>query len=504
MDDLLNQIDDASAEIRMANMGRKKKKNPYQAPDRGHVVKKSKGFHLVPRMASVKENAQEHYDNSNEYDASNDLNQDSVLEQSEPMRIDDESKEEPVVDEPGDEEIKLKVRAPKRVTAARKIQPSEVKMALAQPTQVNLSKPLHGAINPDNNDWWSAQQLIAPQASTQFNVQASYGSHALANKENFIQDDGSLLMYWLDACEGVNGIVYVFGKIYNKAENKFVSCCVSVKDMHRSVYFLPRQRVVDGAGKETDVEVDMQMVWEELDSIFSKNRIPSWEMQQVQRKYSFEVPDVPAEADWIEVNYPFTNVQLQNVTQGKTFNYVFGSGTNALELLLLRADLMGPGWIEIREPQLQAVNVSWCKTEATIQFSTLKKERLDQNDVYNIRPVSDSMLDSGLFPEYCRTAPTLTVMSMSMKTVMNYQKNINEVVIVSALVYHKVSIDGATSLEDQKLVSNYTAIRQLGDNAYPIDFADGIRKKNPKVEIAKNEKALLNYVMGKLRTHNNY
>ena len=61
---------------------------------------------------------------------------------------------------------------------------------------------------------------------------------------------------------------------------------------------------------------------------------------------------------------------------------------------------------------------------------------MEQKDLLNIRPITDMDLDSGDFPSHCKSAPPLTVMSFSMKTVMNYKKNVNEIVAASAIVYH--------------------------------------------------------------------
>jgi DNA polymerase alpha subunit A len=53
------------------------------------------------------------------------------------------------------------------------------------------------------------------------------------------------------------------------------------------------------------MNVDLQMLWEELDTIMTRHKITNWSLQEVSKKYAFEVPDVPAEADWIEINYPY-------------------------------------------------------------------------------------------------------------------------------------------------------------------------------------------------------
>lgn len=70
-------------------------------------------------------------------------------------------------------------------------------------------------------------------------------------------------------------------------------------------------------------------------------------------------------------------------------------------------------------------------------MTTVKPERIADQDGLNVRPLKDSDLDTGNYPVHCKSAPPLTVMSVSLKTVMNYKKNINEIVLASVLVYHK-------------------------------------------------------------------
>lgn len=62
---------------------------------------------------------------------------------------------------------------------------------------------------------------------------------------NVLEEDGSLNMFWIDAQE-INGIVYVFGKVKNHNDSKFVSCCLSVQNSMRNLFLLPRPFVLDG------------------------------------------------------------------------------------------------------------------------------------------------------------------------------------------------------------------------------------------------------------------
>src|SRR5690606_38500426 len=148
---------------------------------------------------------------------------------------------------------------------------------------------------------------------------------------------------------------------------------------------------------------------EELDAIMTKHGIKKWSMSKVQKKYAFEVPGVSAEAEWIEVSYPFSDPALRADLQGSTFSQVFGTNTSALERLVLRANLMGPSGIEIREASRARRTISWCKTEVCAQFCSSDPGRIQSGDGFNIRPLSAADFDTGKYPAYCRTAPPLVV-----------------------------------------------------------------------------------------------
>ena len=41
------------------------------------------------------------------------------------------------------------------------------------------------------------------------------------------------------------GVVYLFGKVYVEDAKSYVSCCVTVKDIERRIFVLPRVKVGD-------------------------------------------------------------------------------------------------------------------------------------------------------------------------------------------------------------------------------------------------------------------
>jgi DNA polymerase alpha subunit A len=91
--------------------------------------------------------------------------------------------------------------------------------------------------------------------------------------------------------------------------------------------------------------------------------------------------------------------------------------TNALELLILKRKLMGPCWIKIEDASMSSAGISWARCEVVVE------------DPKKIRIFKDDEEDAP------KDAPPLVVMSLNMKTVMNHQKHMNEIVAASAFVF---------------------------------------------------------------------
>eukprot|EP00794_Sanderia_malayensis_P010093 gene10093-11124_t len=176
-----------------------------------------------------------------------------------------------------------------------------------------------------------------------------------------------LRMFWLDAYEDnfhQPGTVYLFGKVFLENAKTHVSCCVTVKNIERRLFVLPRKFKLDKDGKETEEEVTMKDVYEEFNNVASKLKIMSFKCKPCKMKYAFELADVPSESDYLEVIYSAEQPQLSKDLHGKTFSRVFSTNTSSLELFLVSRKLKGPSWIDIRYPQVPKQNVSWCKVEA--------------------------------------------------------------------------------------------------------------------------------------------
>ncbi|KAJ8794650.1 hypothetical protein J1605_003121 [Eschrichtius robustus] len=174
--------------------------------------------------------------------------------------------------------------------------------------------------------------------------------------------------YWLDAYEdpySQPGVVFLFGKVWIEFAQTHVSCCVMVKNIERTLYFLPREMAVE-------------------------------------KSYAFEIPDVPEKSEYLEVRYSAEMPQLPHDLKGETFSHVFGTNTSSLELFLMNRKIKGPCWLEVKNPQLLNQPISWCKVEAV----ALKPHLV--NVIKDVGP------------------PPLVVMSLSMKTMQNAKTHENE------------------------------------------------------------------------------
>lgn len=120
-----------------------------------------------------------------------------------------------------------------------------------------------------------------------------------------VEADGSVNVFWTDYAE-VKGSLCLFGKVKNKRTGAFVSCFIKIDNIMRKLYFLPRpRRVRDGV--ETDEEVDMSDVYGEVDAIMDSMGVKMHKIKPCTRKYAFELKDIPREARYLKLLYPYTS-----------------------------------------------------------------------------------------------------------------------------------------------------------------------------------------------------
>ncbi|KAI8333396.1 hypothetical protein BC941DRAFT_358178 [Chlamydoabsidia padenii] len=304
---------------------------------------------------------------------------------------------------------------------------------------------------------------------------------------DLLESDGTLNFWWYDAYEHrEKGSVYLFGKILNKGSKNYISCCLAVHNIERNVFILPRTQASDGKYLlfyNIGEEIGMESVYSELSAVCTKYRIKKWASKPTTRKYAFEIPGVPHEAEYLKMVYNYNEPALPENLSGATFSHAFGTQTGPLEHFLIKRDIMGPCWLQIKNAKASGSKETWCKTEFTI------------NDPKMCNPLRDA---NGNAPT---DVPPLVVMSLSLRTVLNKQKNANEIVAASALVCKQVKIDEPTPIQDQAK-ARFTAVRQLNNTPFPPGFQNAVAKErklnNSEIKVEKTESSLLNYLLARI------
>ncbi|KAF6836015.1 DNA polymerase alpha catalytic [Colletotrichum plurivorum] len=293
--------------------------------------------------------------------------------------------------------------------------------------------------------------------------------------QDAIETDGSLRMFWTDYTE-VNGSLCLFGKVLNKKTGLYISCFVKVDNILRKLYFLPRQTKT-ASGEDTGEEVEMADVYSEVDTIMTKMNIGMYKIKPCTRKYAFELPGIPKEAQYLKCLYPYTKPIVDASTVGRTFSHVFGTNTALFEQFVLWKNIMGPCWLKITDADFGALkNASHCKLEVLVDHPKM------------VTALSDSdNLD----------APPLTLMSLSLRTAFNAKANKQEILAISARIYEKVSLNDTTPAEKLPC-RTFTLVRPYG-TAFPLGFETMARdRKRGLIKTFRQESEILMFFLAQL------
>lgn len=202
-----------------------------------------------------------------------------------------------------DEDIKPQVNG-----HAKKV-PTDPKMDFS--LKVMNGMPKKKELSSDNPSWLSVYDSLSvtdEKDDTLGPLNASTVSTDKSNNISVLEADGSLRFFWLDYLEH-EGKLYFIGKLQDKATNAWVSCCVTVENLQRNLYVLPREKRMEddeeGGSYETDEVPGMKDVYNDFDQVRKKAGIKSWRGKFVKRNYAFGEADVPKEASWLKVVYGF-------------------------------------------------------------------------------------------------------------------------------------------------------------------------------------------------------
>jgi DNA polymerase alpha subunit A len=148
--------------------------------------------------------------------------------------------------------------------------------------------------------WLSVYDSLTVSAPEDVLGPLSSSSSTQSTTISALEPDGSLRFFWLEYLEN-EGLLYFVGKLKDKVTNTWVSCCITVENMERNVFVLPRTKP-DEFGEVPD----LQAVHSDVDMLRRKTGIKSWKAKFVKRNYAFGESDVPREeTQWLKVVYGF-------------------------------------------------------------------------------------------------------------------------------------------------------------------------------------------------------
>jgi len=187
----------------------------------------------------------------------------------------------------------------------RNIRTAKVNITSSRPTKPALDStntPEKAAQAIDSSAWTDVSGELNVVPSSPAMDKVFIGKTSLPDA---VEQDGSIRMFWTDYTEAAGNLI-LFGKVKDNRTGKYVSAFLKVEGVMRNLFFLPREhrrrKRVD-----TDEEVKLEDVFQEVSDLMEKNGIPGFKLKPTSRKYAFELPDIPRESDYLKVLYPYTS-----------------------------------------------------------------------------------------------------------------------------------------------------------------------------------------------------
>ncbi|QEU59606.1 Pol1 [Kluyveromyces lactis] len=304
--------------------------------------------------------------------------------------------------------------------------------------------------------------LSTSTGSTQVTEAISGSLRQRIPKEDVVDaETDSFNFFWTDFTE-VNSSLILFGKVKTK-KNEVVSAMAQINGFNRELYFLPKE------GK-TASDVHQEIVPLLLD----KYGLQSLRAKPETKKYAFELPGIPHEAEYLKVLLPYDTPKCKSITipaelEGDTFGHVFGGNQNLFESFVVQRKIMGPCWLKISDGNFDSVQgASHCAIEVQID----SPNRISATNE--------------------KSSPSLNCISLSIQTVMNAKENKQEIVAISMAVFKNLSQDSSIpqNLRPNEIV---TLVRPPQGSTFPPLLAPKSKKElSGNVRLFNNEKTLLN------------
>ncbi|KAG8930695.1 DNA-directed DNA polymerase alpha catalytic subunit pol1 [Tulasnella sp. 418] len=317
-------------------------------------------------------------------------------------------------------------------------------------------------------------------------LKTSESSTSQVNTEAILEEDGSLRFFWLDYLE-LGGRVYLVGKALERNPNgnggRWVSCCVTVNGIERNLFCKPRQWALDEYDEETDVVPTEKAIRGDFDKLRKEHKVGGFGGKMVERRHVFDEPgdgDKGGKTKYYKVVYGFDQPQIPIDSSTPNIERIYGTNTSAFEMLVIKRKIMGPCWLEVKNPEVSNKGISWCKLEVEV------------SDPKELGPFAETDAQAP------RDMPPLTVMSFSLRTIINHLSNQREIVCATARFWEDVNVEEAMAPE--RLPSAvHTVVRCL--DKFPVRFEEQARAERSKIVTMTQEKALLSSLLAMIKKY---
>jgi len=272
-------------------------------------------------------------------------------------------------------------------------------------------------------------------------------------------------IYWYDCSEGSQGTVYFFGRI--NQDGKYVSCCLVVKNVRRTVY----------------LSIAPNCTYDEAVSEFThitakKYGIKSFDCEKVTKKYAFSSdPNMPLLSDFVKVDYPATHAALPADLAGETFKKVLNISQSPMEKLILELKLRGPCWLRLIDPVPATSPLTWTKVELEVESPD---NVIVESDKADLKP-----------PYFC-------VLSLSLQTLAHLTiAGRNDILAISVMYNNTIMLDDCLK-RSNKASGHFVLLSKPNKVLLPYDFNTKIKTfRRTKLELFDSERDLLTSFMEK-------
>ncbi|KAF7495442.1 DNA polymerase alpha catalytic subunit [Sarcoptes scabiei] len=353
------------------------------------------------------------------------------------------------------------------------------------------SAPSKAVESSSSKDGLYDEWIVSGSTNNEFKNQENLAQPFLKEIEFETDKENNKLLnfYWFDAFHDASNArnsdkIYLFGKIYNSKIQKYSSCCVQVHNLEHRIFLLPREKFLDDRVRNVQIE-DVHKEFSE--EVAPQLKIKHFRCRKVFKKYAFDVDSIPFEAEYLEISYPASMVQFpEKFMSGKTYRHVFGANSSILENFILDLNLMGPGWLELKNPQINDSPISWCK------YEFIANDPRKQITKLSAKPAT--------LPE-----PNFTILSLCFKSFVHVSTKMPEIIAISCLINRQFYLDSTDSKNNNhsKYDQHFCIVTKISNTTeLPIDFNQKMALKEYKktrIDVMNNERELLMFFMAKFQ-----